>query len=222
LDYLRSGVLIYPTDPAMKRRMLDDMTFFGLTPEFNYFSGSNVIEEGDKSKLADLFPSLEEAKLVYRATTDGWLATHFHNKCNGLRDTICLVKVGTYAFGGYTPLEWGSTGGYKYDATGKSFLFSLRNPSQTLEGVSLPNTGPNAGNTYTIYDNSSYGVTFGGGHDLYVASDANANTSSYVNLGHSFRHPSFAYGTNEAKNFFCGTYNFTPAEVEVYVVKFSS
>ena len=42
----------------------------------------------------------------YRAINDGWGANTFHSRCDKKGETITLVKVGKYIFGGYTNVEW--------------------------------------------------------------------------------------------------------------------
>ena len=73
----------------------------------------------------------------------------------------------------------------------------------------------NSGNA--IYTNNGYGPTFGGGHDLKIVNNAHISTSSYSNLGHTYRPPS-GYGYNQAntKALLAGSYNFKPSEIEVY------
>ena len=48
-----------------------------------------------------------EWKLCYRASTHGWAAKTFHERCDGKPDTVTIVKVGEYVFGGYTDIPWG-------------------------------------------------------------------------------------------------------------------
>ena len=72
------------------------------------------------------------------------------------------------------------SGSYKYCV--ESFLFSLVNPSGA-EPTKMPLKG--TANHNRIQRSSGYGPTFGGGHDLYIANGANANSSSYSNLGHT-------------------------------------
>ena len=64
---------------------------------------------------------------------------------------------------------------------------------------------------HAIYRYSGYGPTFGGGHDIYIANNANSN--SYTNFGDSFYVPS---GVQDKKTILAGTYKFTPDEVEVF------
>ena len=66
---------------------------------------------------------------------------------------------------------------------------------------------------YAIYRGSSYGPIFGSGHDIYIANNANSNTKSTANFGHSYSVPS---GVKDKTTILAGTYNFTPDEVEVF------
>lgn len=91
-----------------------------------------------------------------------------------------------------------------------SFLFSLVNPSGATQ-TKLPLKG--TANNYGIYCNSSYGPTFGGGHDLKIGNDGNTNTDSYSQLDHTYEYPPHAANTT----FLVGNKNFTVDEVEVFV-----
>ena len=64
-----------------------------------------------------------------------------------------------------------------------------------------------------IYRWPSYGPTFGGGHNIYIANNANSNTKSYANFGYSYSAPS---GVQDKKTILAGTFKFTPDEVEVF------
>lgn len=59
--------------------------------------------------------------LCYRASTHGWLASTFHNRCDGKRDSVSIIKVGHYVFGGYTDISWGKKIAFYYIC----FYFSL-------------------------------------------------------------------------------------------------
>ena len=45
--------------------------------------------------------------LCYRASSHGWDVSNFHNRCDGKRNTVTIMKVGVYVFGGYTDIPWG-------------------------------------------------------------------------------------------------------------------
>ena len=115
-------------------------------------------------------------ELLYRGTRDGMSAHTFHNKCDNKGPTICLFKNEKgYIFGGYTFKNWSSSNNYILDPF--SFIFTLTNM------YNIPPTKfPNSNISYSIYDNSSYGPTFGGGHDIYIGFNSNS-----TNFPHSFK-----------------------------------
>ena len=95
-----------------------------------------------------------------------------------------------------------------------SFVFSFANRDHLAPFKST--IYQNAG--HAIYTNNGYGPTFGGGHDIYVANNANAGTASYTNLGYTYKPPSgYSYNTPKTKGLLAGIYNYTPNDVEVYV-----
>ena len=66
-----------------------------------------------------------------------------------------------------------------------------------------------------IYRSSGYGPTFGYGHDIYIANNANSNTFSYTNFGYG-NYYSVPSGVQDRTTILAGTYKFTPDEVEVF------
>jgi len=149
-------------------------------------------------------------ELVYKATKDGFTCNAFHQKCNNKGETVAVIQsTNGNIFGGYTPLSWQDTGSYTNDQ--RCFIFSLVNKDN--KPCKIDNQGTNKNSQY---NSSGYGPTFGGGHDLYICDNSNSNTSSYTNLGYSFRFVGGIYGSNEAKNFLAGSYNFQTKEIEVF------
>ena len=59
--------------------------------------------------------------LCYRASSHGWDVSNFHNRCDGKRNTVTIIKVGVYVFGGYTDIPWG-----KYNYLASIVLTTLR------------------------------------------------------------------------------------------------
>ena len=110
-----------------------------------------------------------------------------------------------------------SSCGYRYDS--KAFLFSLVNKPGWAP-VKLTQTGQDSyRRAYSTYSCSSYGPTFGGGHDIYVSDYASSNTNSHANLGHEYASPSgYNYGSTFARTFLAGGSNryFRPDEVEIF------
>jgi len=144
--------------------------------------------------------------LCYRSSTHGWASSTFHSRCDGKRNTVTIIKKGQYVFGGYTDITWESSGGYT--ATSNAFIFSLRNKEGLGPFKSLL-TNPSR----AIYRYPSYGPVFGGGSDILIADNANSNTNSFTNFGHSYSVPS---GVRDKKTILAGTYVFSPDELEVF------
>ena len=101
-----------------------------------------------------------------------------------------------------------STGQDEWLQCSQAFLFSMVNPS----GLGPIKLSLKTGNEqYGIYCNSSYGPSFGGGHDLHIYGDANTNTNSYSHLGSSYQCP-----PGQQNTFFTGGRNFTVTDYEVF------
>ena len=114
-------------------------------------------------------------ELLYRGSRDGMSANNFHNKCKNKGPTISLLKNEKgYIFGGYAAVDWTGSGGYK--SAPDSFIFTLTN----MYNIS-PTKFPNSTNC-SIYDSSSDGPTFGGGHDIYIGFNTNS-----TNFPHSYK-----------------------------------
>jgi len=132
---------------------------------------------------------------LFVASKDGDAASKFHSLCDGKGPTVVIVETTTgNVFGGYTDLSWSSAN--SYGSSSNTFLFRLRPTMQHYDGKQ-----GKEGNA--IYRGSSYGPTFGGGHDFYIVSSALSSTSSYTNGGHSYTFPSYPnYQLNDGvKNF---------------------
>ena len=152
----------------------------------------------------------EKWTLLYRGSENGFGANDFHSKCNGRSNTLTIIKVNgtSNIFGGFTIAAWDSSGQYKQDAN--AFIFSLVN--QDNKPIKMIIIEPQ----HAIYCRSDYGPTFGSGHDIYIASNSNANATSFSNLGQTYKHPQYAQGTPQAQSFLAGSYNFQVNEIEVY------
>jgi hypothetical protein len=99
--------------------------------------------------------------LLYRASRDGNTATAFHTKCDNKGATIVIVKIinSEQIVGGYNPLFWHSSNGFK--TTRDSFIFSMdRNNLQSAK------IGYSNGDKHSIGGYLNYGPIFGGGNDL--------------------------------------------------------
>jgi len=140
---------------------------------------------------------------LFVASEDGDAASDFHSACNGKGPNVVIVEsTDGNIFGGYSDLSWTSSSAYA--ASSNTFLFRLR-PKMQRYNVKTERR------SYAIYPKSSYGPTFGGGHEIYIAHSALSNTNSYTNGGHTYLFSSSAnnYELND------GTKNF---RVKDYVV----
>jgi hypothetical protein len=90
---------------------------------------------GFDSLIVSDFPAIfaefrgKQFKLLWRGSRDGFGASKFHGRCDGHANTLTVIlDTDGNIFGGFTPVEWESWGGWKADNIKKSFLFTLKNP----------------------------------------------------------------------------------------------
>ena len=97
-----------------------------------------------------------------------------------------------------------------YGSTSNSFIFSLLDKERLAPFKSMvTNT------SFAIYREPDYGPTFGVGHDIYIADNANQNANSYANFGTSYSLPN---GITDSSTILAGTRYFSPDEVEVFYI----
>jgi hypothetical protein len=149
-------------------------------------------------------------RLLYRGTRDGFGGANFHSKCDQQTNTVTLIlTTAGYIFGGFTPIAWDSSTAFKADTTGKSFVFSLKNPRNTE-----PKIFPLANASRAIFGCPSYGPTFGNGCEIYIANNCDQNTTSSTKLGVDYRNDTGIAGDQVLT----GEYNFQVKEIEVFTV----
>ncbi|XP_022808998.1 uncharacterized protein LOC111345977 [Stylophora pistillata] len=121
--------------------------------------------------------------------------------------------------GSFTRSFLAGTSSCVHQYSSSAFLFSLVSlvNKPGWGPVKLSRTGKYSSRRYSIYSCSSYGPTFGGGHDLYILNYASSNTRSYTNLGYTYSPPSgHSYGSSFTRSFLARSYKFQPDEVEVF------
>ena len=172
------------------------------------FPLSEIIDDADAVRINSWAgTSNQEWELCYRRSRDGGNASAFHSRCDGRGATVmvALLNGGTSIerkVGGYAVSQWNGSG---YTGNSTNFLFSLT--------YNYKHTWYRYG--YYQYNNPNYGPTWGGGHDFYT----NLASSSYCNIGHSYRCRTGGYGSSTCRNDFCGTYRPTITELEVWYKK---
>ena len=127
-------------------------------------------------KTLDIFLSnkIKSSKLLYSATVNGWSVDVFHKLCDnkGPTITIATLEDGRY-IGAYSPISWGIVNN-QYIVNNEAFLFDSNN---TIFTTSESDWGPD---NYAIYQSSSYGPTFGGGHDFHTFGSKIFNNTAYT------------------------------------------
>jgi hypothetical protein len=117
---------------------------------------SVILSSTNQINLLNLTGRMDKIfRLAYRASRDGWRGFDFHDHCNGLYNTLTVVRSTTgFIFGGFLNARWDSRGTYNSDPY--SFIYTLTNPSNSPAVMKMKNTdGANA-----IYTGDSYGKKF--------------------------------------------------------------
>ncbi|CAG8534027.1 12868_t:CDS:2 [Acaulospora morrowiae] len=150
-----------------------------------------------------------EFPVIYRASRDGNKSIMFRQKCNNQGATIVVGKIQNSEMfvGGYNPLSW--TGNDQYSCSSESFIFSINNDDNCLGRLNECDNYNNCSLDYddycddydsyfnynnetyeydqsnwAIYDHTSYGPTFGKGHDLCCRFDSwISNPDTYWSIG---------------------------------------
>jgi hypothetical protein len=175
--------------------------------------------------LPAIFPNLKDKyfTLLWRGSRDGFDAEAFHIRCDGHSNTLTLIQdTGGFIFGGFTPVPWESQPFNeeeediddtiaKADESGRSFLFTLRNP-YALPPKKFPLYRESR--KQAILCSRKRGPMFGA-DDLLVDTRCNENTTSRTRGFGS----SYSNGTGrDGKTFFTGMAYFTVKEIEVFEV----
>jgi 5-methylcytosine-specific restriction endonuclease McrA len=190
---------------------------FSLYSNLSLFKSEILKGEKQYFDLIELceFCQNDKWSLLYRGTRDGFSNKAFHSKCDGHSNTLTILKANGsgFIFGGFTTVDWEACewpGESKSDPN--AFLFSLTNKeNKPLKMKVDPNR-----HQYAIYCGSGLGPTFGAGCDIVISNNKNTTMNGSSNLGRTYKHPQYEFGTNEAKTFLAGSFEFQLAEIEVY------
>ena len=176
-------------------KILSNLNSNIILNEDEYNMISEQIEEKTKQKI------LEWTK-IFASSEDGDTAESFHSKCDGIENTVILVKTKKYKrFGGFTKNKWNhNNGGFSNDA--KAFLFNLN----TMDIFNRNDNG------CEMQGHKAFGPWFGGGPDFQIA-----NNCFKVNSVHNkkcYNYPqNSSYPLAESNNFLVKEY-------EVYKIIF--
>jgi len=183
------------------------------------------------------FPDTQNWYLKYRGSRDGFKGQNFHSICDGITETLTVIKsTNGNIFGGFAKQAWRSQGNV---TDTNAFLYSLINkenkPFKALfqasyrdrntDGTDISdfednefyNNNNNIDNT-SIFCNSSYGPSFGyvksGHYDLQIASN-----SCRSDFGYSYKNQDYPAGSSKASSILAGSTSFETVEIEVFAKK---
>lgn len=132
---------------------------------------------------------IQNWRVVYRASRDGWSPDQFFQRCNACGPNLVIARAkGGAVFGGYTSQSWNPAhGGRPYVGDGDAFLFSISGGSSTgaLSPVKLV-VKPNKTSEAVYVSFSGVGPTYGEGHDLVIDLSAKKHRG---NLGYTYNLP---------------------------------
>ncbi|CAF3206034.1 unnamed protein product [Rotaria sp. Silwood2] len=182
LDFMRNPHEFILPDERLRKRLINEAKFYKLKsflevltePERKLeeekrkrqeeiFIGDTLLTIEQKQKLNEFYGKNDQLwKLIYKATRDGFEGTTFHKHSDNQGPTMVIIQsTGGFLFGGYASESWKSIG--NYINAQNSFLFLLTNANGNQPTKFLYNN-----NGHALYDNNSYGPTYGNGHDLYI------------------------------------------------------
>jgi len=216
LDFLRSGkVNMRKYGYDIGEELQAELDFYQIQlPEaaipFGIFAESKLLDLEQKKKIVEWLGRKPITTFLYCASRDGFGASAFHLKCDNKGATVVIIKSSNgFVFGGYSATSWDSMSGYRGNPS--TFLFTLTNPHN------IPPTRYSAksNDNNSIFCHSTYGPTFGSGHDIYICNNSNVsgnNCSSYFP-------GSYQDSTGRGQATFTGAFNFQTSEIEVFGIE---
>ena len=169
------------------------------------------------------FPATQEWQLKYRASRDGWEPENFHEKCDGIPNTLTIIKsTKGNIFGGFTEQAWNSYDEFVADPN--AFIFSLINKEYKPFKAKCTDNGRRA-----IFSHRKYGPTFGSsGLEVWLFDrttlvfDITVSKKPHTFFGNAYKHPDFKKDTVRANSILAGEEKyFKPLEIEVFTRKSS-
>ena len=148
--------------------------------------------------------------LLYQGSRDGFGASNFHSLCDHKPNTLTIVNSSNgNIFGGFTSAQWNSTVSLDYDKS--AFIFSLVNKENRPLIFEQSSS-----EKYSIGSYKNCGPIFGRAHDFVIFNSSSTNTNSSSNLGSTYTHPEYPFGSEKAKTILGGSRYFQVLEIEVF------
>lgn len=162
--------------------------------------------------------------MKYRASRDGFGAHCFHSRCDGIPNTLTIIKsTNGNIFGGFAEQEWSKESKNESATDCKAFIFSLINKeNKPFKANCSKNKEKSA-----ILCSRSNGPVFGYSppvgkikihrYDIFISSDSNKNLNSSTQFGATYHHPDYQVGTKQSNQIFAGSRHFDTLDIEVFV-----
>jgi hypothetical protein len=175
----------------------------------------------DSLIVSEYPPLFEEFRMkrwtvLWRGSRDGFTAEEFHRRCDGHANTLTLIlDTNGNVFGGFTPVEWDSSGKWKGDDSLRSFLFTLRSP----HGVPPRKFALKKDKKEkAIWCYSRCCAAFGD-DDIGVCDNCNTNSDRYTAIGTRYGSDTTYENDTQFEKCFSGAEEFTVNETEVFKIK---
>ena len=148
---------------------------------------------------------------IMTGSKDGFSSEKFNELCVNQGPTLTVIQSHLdLLFGGFTSVNWRKeTNSHSQDES--AFIFSL-----TKNSIHRPYQNKD----YTIFKCGI--LAFGGSpSDIYLNDNCNTGMSSHCNLGSTYSLPEgLIYGSEGAKSYLAGSYQFKVKDFEVFKVIF--
>ena len=180
------------------------------------FPNSNILTQNQSVSLLQIIKPFSNIgfNLIYQASRDGFGLKDFHSKCDGVLNTLMVIKTtDSYVFGGFTTKDWTGLDGYMSDSN--AFLFSLINPFDQPVKMHIIDL------YYAIYQGPDlvdydYNDFFGFGQNNILLNDYSNTQISYAwsSSSQTYELPSFVNSTGSL--LIGGKSSFFSMEIEVF------
>ena len=112
---------------------------------FSVIMDSKILKDELKLKLFEAISNhmncQSEWQLIFRASKDGNQRDNFYAKCNGIKDTVCIIESPqNNIFGGYNPLRWDkskATPPYDHENNSSAFVYKITLSSDNVSNIEI-------------------------------------------------------------------------------------
>jgi hypothetical protein len=175
---------------------------------------TEILSAAGHEQLATWLGEDVDLTRIFAKGIDGTTGGDWHAEVDNQGRTFTIMEVfnGTdrRIAGGYNQFSWNSTGRTVQSTSKENFLFNL------TSGIKYQK---NNLSNYQTYNNTSYGMTFGKGHDLHVRQDL---TTGHTNIGRSYGDRN-RLNTAEYHNEFMGSHSsWTIGKYETFTLSAST